>query len=52
MSRDNPNKADAASERIITAIDWPQFNHNGRHEFSETELRAVVAYVLSPEFAP
>jgi glucose/arabinose dehydrogenase len=29
VSKDNPNKADPLSERIITAIDWPQFNHNG-----------------------
>lgn len=29
VSRDNPNRADPLSERIITAIDWPQFNHNG-----------------------
>jgi glucose/arabinose dehydrogenase len=29
VSKDNPNRADPASERIITSIDWPQFNHNG-----------------------
>jgi glucose/arabinose dehydrogenase len=29
VSKDNPNRADPLSERIITAIDWPQFNHNG-----------------------
>lgn len=29
VSKDNPNKADPFSERIITQIDWPQFNHNG-----------------------
>ncbi len=29
VSADNPNRADALSERIITRIDWPQFNHNG-----------------------
>jgi glucose/arabinose dehydrogenase len=28
-SKANPNRADAASERIVTKIDWPQFNHNG-----------------------
>jgi hypothetical protein len=26
---DDPNRANIWSERIITAIDWPQFNHNG-----------------------
>lgn len=29
VSKDNPNAADPKSERIITSIDWPQFNHNG-----------------------
>ncbi len=29
VSRDNPNRADVTSERIVLAIDWPQFNHNG-----------------------
>jgi glucose/arabinose dehydrogenase len=29
VSEDDPNRADATSERIITSIDWPQFNHNG-----------------------
>jgi glucose/arabinose dehydrogenase len=29
VSRNNPNRADPLSERILTAIDWPQFNHNG-----------------------
>ncbi len=29
VSKDDPNKANMTSERIITAIDWPQFNHNG-----------------------
>ncbi|HEX7126015.1 MAG TPA: PQQ-dependent sugar dehydrogenase [Thermodesulfobacteriota bacterium] len=29
VSRQNPNRADERSERILTAIDWPQFNHNG-----------------------
>lgn len=29
VSKDNPNKADPLSERIITRLDWPQFNHNG-----------------------
>ena len=28
-SEDNPNVANPASMRIITATDWPQFNHNG-----------------------
>jgi glucose/arabinose dehydrogenase len=26
---DDPNRANASSERIISSIDWPQFNHNG-----------------------
>ena len=29
VSADDPNRADPNSGRIITAIDWPQFNHNG-----------------------
>jgi glucose/arabinose dehydrogenase len=29
VSADDPNVADAGSSRVITAIDWPQFNHNG-----------------------
>jgi len=29
VSADDPNKANPNSGRIITAIDWPQFNHNG-----------------------
>ncbi|MCP5152077.1 MAG: PQQ-dependent sugar dehydrogenase [Chromatiales bacterium] len=29
VSKDNPDKADGLSERIVTQIDWPQFNHNG-----------------------
>jgi glucose/arabinose dehydrogenase len=29
VSKDNPNKANANSEKIISQIDWPQFNHNG-----------------------
>jgi glucose/arabinose dehydrogenase len=29
VSKDNPDKADPLSERILTKIDWPQFNHNG-----------------------
>jgi hypothetical protein len=29
VSEDNPDQADASSERIISSIDWPQFNHNG-----------------------
>ncbi len=29
VSKTDPNKADPLSERILTKIDWPQFNHNG-----------------------
>lgn len=29
VSADDPNVADRNSGRIITEIDWPQFNHNG-----------------------
>ena len=29
VSGDDPNVADVTSERFISAIDWPQFNHNG-----------------------
>jgi glucose/arabinose dehydrogenase len=29
VSADDPNKADPYSERIVSSIDWPQFNHNG-----------------------
>ena len=29
VSKDNPNKADPASERVIMHVDQPQFNHNG-----------------------
>ncbi|MFQ6024823.1 MAG: PQQ-dependent sugar dehydrogenase, partial [Acidiferrobacterales bacterium] len=29
VSKDNPNKANPKTERIITQVDWPQFNHNG-----------------------
>ena len=29
VSKDDPDSADPRSERIITSIDWPQFNHNG-----------------------
>jgi len=29
MSADDPNVADPNSIRILTATDWPQFNHNG-----------------------
>ncbi|MDB3935346.1 PQQ-dependent sugar dehydrogenase [Granulosicoccus sp.] len=29
VSETDPNKANANSIRIITAMDWPQFNHNG-----------------------
>ena len=29
QSKEDPNLADATSERILTSINWPQFNHNG-----------------------
>lgn len=29
VSKDDPNKADDRTERIVSQIDWPQFNHNG-----------------------
>lgn len=29
VSSTDPNVADPATQRIITATDWPQFNHNG-----------------------
>jgi glucose/arabinose dehydrogenase len=29
VSKTDPNKADPLSERILSKIDWPQFNHNG-----------------------
>ncbi|TCT12582.1 glucose/arabinose dehydrogenase [Tepidamorphus gemmatus] len=29
VSKDDPNVADPSTVRRITAIDWPQFNHNG-----------------------
>ncbi len=29
VSEDDPDAADLASGRIISAINWPQFNHNG-----------------------
>ncbi len=29
VSKDDPDAADAKSGRILTSIDWPQFNHNG-----------------------
>jgi glucose/arabinose dehydrogenase len=29
VSKDDPDRADRNSERRISSIDWPQFNHNG-----------------------
>lgn len=29
VSKSDPNRADQLSERILSKIDWPQFNHNG-----------------------
>ena len=29
VSKDDPNIANPNSEKVISAIDWPQFNHNG-----------------------
>jgi glucose/arabinose dehydrogenase len=29
VSADDPDAADPNYERVLTAIDWPQFNHNG-----------------------
>lgn len=29
VTEDNPDVADPSYQRIISAIDWPQFNHNG-----------------------
>jgi glucose/arabinose dehydrogenase len=29
VSADDPNVANATTARLISAIDWPQFNHNG-----------------------
>jgi len=29
VSKTDPNKADATLERVISQIDWPQFNHDG-----------------------
>ncbi len=29
VSKSDPNRADQMSERILSKIDWPQFNHNG-----------------------
>ncbi|MBF0332627.1 MAG: PQQ-dependent sugar dehydrogenase [Alphaproteobacteria bacterium] len=29
VSKDDPNIADPTSERIVHALEWPQFNHNG-----------------------
>ena len=29
VSKDNPNRANPNSERVVHRLDWPQFNHNG-----------------------
>jgi glucose/arabinose dehydrogenase len=29
VSKSDPNKADQTYERVVSSIDWPQFNHNG-----------------------
>ncbi|MGH6815380.1 MAG: PQQ-dependent sugar dehydrogenase [Hyphomicrobiaceae bacterium] len=29
VSKTDPNKADPMSERVISQLDWPQFNHDG-----------------------
>src|SRR5215210_7103530 len=29
VAKDNPNKANPSVEKILSQIDWPQFNHNG-----------------------
>src|SRR5215210_313336 len=29
VAKDNPNKANPSVEKIVSQIDWPQFNHNG-----------------------
>jgi glucose/arabinose dehydrogenase len=29
VSKDDPDKADRETERRLSALDWPQFNHNG-----------------------
>jgi glucose/arabinose dehydrogenase len=29
VSKTDPNKADPTLERVVSQIDWPQFNHNG-----------------------
>jgi glucose/arabinose dehydrogenase len=29
VSKESPNKANPLSEKVISQIDWPQFNHNG-----------------------
>jgi glucose/arabinose dehydrogenase len=29
VSEDDPDKADPHWERVVSSIDWPQFNHNG-----------------------
>ncbi len=29
VTKADPNKADPNSERVVSQIDWPQFNHNG-----------------------
>lgn len=29
VSKDNPNRANPSTEKVIHMLDWPQFNHNG-----------------------
>ena len=43
VSSNNPNRADPLSERILTRIDWPQFNHDGHWTASSTSPRATAA---------